>query len=454
MYNNYKRFVSEGGTIIFLDSNMFYAEVEFDKNNGTITLIKGHDWEYDGRSAKKSVGERWFYENREWVGSNFLVSDLREKIYFKNNPFNYTHFEENYVSNPNARILLDYEIETPKSRPHMENVTVATYDLKFGNGKVITIGLYGQNLINNTAFLDFFESLLFDSIDNTNATNFEGKVKNIFSDGYPMNLQNNITKDIDKFGITKIYPNKHGGREWYIDMNDPEADEIFSTKSNLSKQPDGSWQVNDESKGQVRLEIETPTNTDEWKNVEITGYARVIKTTGHEPYETSDLDNIFQWYARGDMHSSNFPCEGTSIKGRLYLNGDSSWIKEIWHAGGYTEEKGRAHVTSPLVWKNDSEGQYYDGKWFGFKVIIFNVNNDKAVKMDSYLDDDVNNTWRKINSLIDIGDWYSNDPEFYDVDCNRPKNYIVTNSGPIAGFRTDNIIWNLKYLSIREIFAG
>jgi N,N-dimethylformamidase beta subunit-like protein len=224
MYNNYKKFVRDGGTIIFLDANMFYAEVKYDKNNKTITLIKGHDWEYDGRSAKKSVGERWFYENRDWIGSNFLVSNLKEKIYFKNNPFNYTHFEENYVSNPNASILLNYEIETPHSIPHMENVTVATYDFKFGNGKVIATGLYGQNLVNNTAFLHFFESLLLDSIDKTNTTKFEDKVKDVFSNNHPKSTKNDIAKDFDKFGIAKEYFTKQGGREWYLDIDDPSSD--------------------------------------------------------------------------------------------------------------------------------------------------------------------------------------------------------------------------------------
>jgi hypothetical protein len=60
----------------------------------------------------------------------------------------------------------------------------------------------------------------------------------------------------------------------------------------------------------------------------------------------------------------------------------------------------------------------------------------------------------KVTELVDNGDWYSYDPHFYDVNCGRPPNYIVTNGGPIAAFRSDDIVWDFKNLSIREINAG
>jgi hypothetical protein len=36
----------------------------------------------------------------------------------------------------------------------------------------------------------------------------------------------------DKFGILKIYPIKPGGREWFIDMNNPTKDPGFKVGSN------------------------------------------------------------------------------------------------------------------------------------------------------------------------------------------------------------------------------
>ncbi|MDQ6864759.1 MAG: hypothetical protein M3044_13160, partial [Thermoproteota archaeon] len=49
-YHNLKRFVANGGTMILMDGNVFYAEVKYDRNTHTITLVKGHGWAYNGKS--------------------------------------------------------------------------------------------------------------------------------------------------------------------------------------------------------------------------------------------------------------------------------------------------------------------------------------------------------------------------------------------------------------------
>jgi len=84
------------------------------------------------------------------------------------------------------------------------------------------------------------------------------------------------------------------------------------------------------------------------------------------------------------------------------------------------------------------------GRWIGWKVVIYNINNDEAVKMESYLDDKNNNNWKKVTELIDKGGWYADtsDKVFYSANCDRPKDYIITNSGPIVTFRSDNMMWD------------
>ncbi len=169
-YDNFKHFVSTGGTILFIDPNVFYAQVRYDKDNHTITLVKGHDWEFDGKAARRSVSERWYNETKEWVGGNFIVNDIHDNITFGNNPFNYTHFEEQFVNNPKDKILIDYGIKFPKDYLQNDsfpadkptgNITVATYTLHYGNGRIIMMGIYGQNLMNNEAFLKFLQPIIF-----------------------------------------------------------------------------------------------------------------------------------------------------------------------------------------------------------------------------------------------------------------------------------------------------
>jgi hypothetical protein len=261
---------------------------------------------------------------------------------------------------------------------------------------------------------------------------------------------------VDKFGIKEIYPTKPaGGREWYINMSSPTNDRNFylsgggesknslsnATSSNgrLVKQPDGSYEVQGVRKTgkydfSVRMNVNTTDGMPSWKNVEMTGYLKVISTNASD----SSLD----WYARGRMHTSISPCEGVAYHSGLRVNGTVFWQKEIWHTGGYTDFRSRANMTHPIL-----------DRWIGFKAIMYNINNDSAVELQIYLDDNATNHWKKVMDTIDEGGWYANPPDdiFYSANCGRSKDYVILNGGPIATFRSDNLIWAFKDLSIREI---
>ena len=64
---------------------------------------------------------------------------------------------------------------------------------------------------------------------------------------------------VDLFGIDEIYPTKEGGREWHIDMNNPFADDLFSSTfdRDITRQEDGSWRIEGSA---VRLNVGTPSN--------------------------------------------------------------------------------------------------------------------------------------------------------------------------------------------------
>src|SRR5207248_11261571 len=95
-YDNLRKFVANGGTLFILDPNIFYGEVNYDRKNQLMTFVKGHSWAFNGRSAWKSITERWKDETSQWVGSNYLSVNT---ITFTNNPFGYSHHEEQYITN-------------------------------------------------------------------------------------------------------------------------------------------------------------------------------------------------------------------------------------------------------------------------------------------------------------------------------------------------------------------
>jgi len=156
-YDNFKQFVGNGGTMIVLDGNVFYAEVKYDRNTGDITLVKGHSWAFNGISSWRSVSERWKNETAEWVGSNYISNIAK----FANNPFNYLPHEEQYITNPNDIILLNYNATMPPNNlTNKGSVIVATYELNYLRGRVIALGLYSDDIITNGSFDRYLDNLV------------------------------------------------------------------------------------------------------------------------------------------------------------------------------------------------------------------------------------------------------------------------------------------------------
>ena len=54
-YDYLRQFVANGGILILPYSNIFYAEIKYNPKDDTIVLVKGHSWEFDGKSASKSI---------------------------------------------------------------------------------------------------------------------------------------------------------------------------------------------------------------------------------------------------------------------------------------------------------------------------------------------------------------------------------------------------------------
>jgi hypothetical protein len=84
-----------------------------------------------------------------------------------NNPFNYYHREEQYITNANDTIFLNYNASVLSPNPKIvKNATsahwnrIATYELSYKKGKVIGLGIYSDVVINNRYFLVFLDHLL------------------------------------------------------------------------------------------------------------------------------------------------------------------------------------------------------------------------------------------------------------------------------------------------------
>jgi hypothetical protein len=170
-YDNLKHFAENGGRIVFNDGNILTTEVRYDSSNDTVTLVRGHNWQYNGKTAwRTGEPERWFNETWKWVGSNFLDVPAPPKVNatFSNDHFGYKHIEEEYVTNPNDKMILDFGTMVYENSSSIEKYAkysgarVAIYELdsrsSSGNGRVIMLSIFGHKLVQNTDFLNFYDS--------------------------------------------------------------------------------------------------------------------------------------------------------------------------------------------------------------------------------------------------------------------------------------------------------
>jgi F5/8 type C domain/PKD domain len=256
---------------------------------------------------------------------------------------------------------------------------------------------------------------------------------------------------MDKFGIKKIYPTKSGGEEWFMNMEDPVHDTRTKPPS-MTRNSDGSWKV---TSTQVRYEIFTSSGYDatkthqnaldekqleangymlapnDWKNVEMTGLVKFV---------SGDSTDNWSWYARGGRHTgSGYPdgCEGTSLKGDLfYSSGKVRFAKEQWHVH-YVFTSANTSAAASV------------GKFVGFKSIMYNFqqNGKTVVKLEIWVDPNLDNNWQKVYDFVDSGGLGTGGGE-----CGGAPDQIITWGGPIATFRWDSATnVSIKDLSVREI---
>jgi hypothetical protein len=83
--------------------------------------------------------------------------------------------------------------------------------------------------------------------------------------------------------------------------------------------------------------------------------------------------------------------------------------------------------------------------------VIYNIENDSAVKMESYIDEHAANERKKVNEPVDDGGWYADSKKFGKVDCDRARDQVLTEAGQVVAFRSDDIVWDFKDLSVKEI---
>jgi hypothetical protein len=255
-----------------------------------------------------------------------------------------------------------------------------------------------------------------------------------------------------------IYQTKIGGDEWFMDSN-LQNDVRFDANANLSANQDGSWSV--DSKEQTRLNVWSKGSEEfrskegmdtynhsivesrgywhkpsDWKNVEMTGYFKLNEY----------VEDEFSMFSRSVWHNRNQSgCGGSDYKPKLHFDGTVTLDKEEWHVH-YTDQPKPAGAPEHKIIVGLGN---LTNKWIGLKNIIYNIEENGASypKMEMWIDQNNNNTWRKIHEYVDKGGWGSTMSR-----CGGAPDQLITWGSPIVTFRWDDTAsMDFLNLSVREI---
>jgi hypothetical protein len=250
----------------------------------------------------------------------------------------------------------------------------------------------------------------------------------------PTTLLQEAFADTDKFGIEKIY--QTGGRTWFMDRSN--VDSLFNsefkllTDDKVKKKENGIFHVDttDDPKSHgVRFHVTTPEDKKEWKNVEMTGYFKLLDQS---------RDQYISLIARGGHHSDETRCDATGYFAKLGFDGDVRFQKKISH-GNYANSVGKV---------NNVVDDLEDEGWVGMKFIVYNINHNHDAKLELYIDDsNEGNNWKKVSQYVDDGGWEAEDGRT----CGKDDDEILNDSREWVSFRTDSSEILFKNLSVREI---
>lgn len=286
-----------------------------------------------------------------------------------------------------------------------------------------------------------------------------------------------VSTDLDTFGITKFYPTKTGSREWnsahwsnghsrLVKYDSDPYDPTGWTDNHSSSSGDSLYI---DGNGQLKLQGGGPrfhiNSTEKYAssgtvqkvppqfflNTEATGYYKRL-TTGGSGYDGAEIQVRTDPLGHGSSGGND--CNATGLAARFRDDGKWDFEKELKHPGS-TVYSTTYNNDAPLF----SAHTIPLNKWIGMKYLSYNIDNDKKVKLELYIDtiSDVSNGkapingghWELVGMVVDSG---SNWPGADISGCpDLTKDMAITTGHGSILLRTDNesCLWTM--VSIREI---
>ncbi len=268
----------------------------------------------------------------------------------------------------------------------------------------------------------------------------------------------------DTFGITRLYPSKPGTREWNSahwnngkpriikyssDPDDPTGWTEDHSSSTDGFKIDGAG-IMEMSGGGPRFHVNSllasKVPAQKFRDVECTAYYRRKGAQG-ENYAGMVIGVHSGPLGHGSSGGNN--CDATTYYARFRNDGKWDVEKELKHPESSYWSGSGANTQDPL-WKG---AKLPLNRWIGMKYLCYNIQNNKKVKLELYIDSSSSGTlkngghWEKVGEVVDEGNWSAGDVS----GCAYQNTAIILEGGGTMLMRTDKDTADYQRVSIREI---
>lgn len=272
----------------------------------------------------------------------------------------------------------------------------------------------------------------------------------------------------DTFGVTELYTTKSGGSTWTLPSN-PNSDtrHVFDSTS-FTTNSDGSYnntqtnvayniaQNNGFTEASLTLNQATLAtqgymqDSMDWKNVEMTCYFRLhsVANSTHsgQPSITLAMRGGVEQNSTTTLNGFPKSCEGDDYRITIQpmtSNNSFYFSKDLQYTAGITP----ASKNPTGAWSISGLSSTAWGGWIGLKGVCYNMADGKSVTIEFWADSNGSNTWHKLMSYVDSGNWPA-----VSNSCGGTTTQQINWGGPVCKFIWNNITsLDIKWASIREI---
>jgi hypothetical protein len=271
------------------------------------------------------------------------------------------------------------------------------------------------------------------------------------------NTQPNDLNQVNETEDPTVFSHKNSDNSWRVDNGKTRIEAFTKSAGTLSeeemKERAKSWNYDELQK------IGYWINPDDWRNIEVTMVFKFINSNTNSTYNANNnKEHDISIVTRSLFHDSESAYSDKNNNNNIHIKdlphpyycGGSSYHNNISNEGHVKMKKEQFHVkyNSEDYDSNVNLGNL-DNKIIGVKAMVFNSEDNKKVKLETWVDtvNQGKGPYKKVHELIDKGKWGKS----MKICGANKKGDIISWGSPDIVIKTNDNVFDIFDMEVQEI---